>query len=460
LFGGGELMGATLKRGADRRKGTDRRATNPGTVDPQQPLPVETKDETMTTAVMQPCTTSNTAPVITPQSTAAITASGGNAASAIAGTIPAGSSVVMMWATSTSGPWTAIRDTPIAAPATVSAVVAGAPAGTAIVVRTILTDTATHTESRAPAADTTFTTLAGAGDPSCPPAVMSKQRTVDLMGGSARFSDGTFAGYNGNPALGFTNSSSGGGGSETQLGAKLRHLGTSYTCQDARLPPLMINWAVYGRKNRADTTDYNQAVEIVWRPLWGRIKAGQPGAGSHVQLTNPSNTTPFVAGSIGQDGTSGDYRTAIPTKCGAKMFVPTNGDVRHPNASQAGPLVNGNPAYADVAGLVGNVAGESRFDDVSGAFWARLVPLNESLPMGSVTANPVLIQSSADAYPTTNYTAGCDAGVASTGNKELTATWQQFSWHTSTDATQVSVFSGTAGVSDASYSANPPPGYA
>lgn len=299
-----------------------------------------------------------------------------------------------------------------------------------------------------------------------PPAQRSAQRLVDCMSipGAINNSsiDDWWAGWN-YPAHRY--------GAVNSIGARLKHNSNLY--QECQISPwrellatLYIQWITTAFKFPRDN-NHNVGIELVPMPSYYRIRPDlNSGRIEWGVLATPNGG---VEGSyIASSGVSVAYPPA--------SFIIGNGRIRkmpgdwilHPWAVQSnGSILT--PITSMVSQDTNNPYADSRVDCITGDWWVRLVPFDESQPLNhDLNANPVLLTAAADPYinfPRMNNgvpmpATACIQPIASSGVIRVTTSWQQVGFMTSVDAPDLHTNQAYSGISNAEFLANPPPGFA
>lgn len=312
-------------------------------------------------------------------------------------------------------------------------------------------------------------------EPLEPPTVLSSQRVVHLMTRTRHPTNDpnfTARGYGAHafgPVIG--------------LGATLKHEYANATPYPGpgycpvqygwrgRLARIYIDWLTVAHRY-VPPSDHNQAVEWVARGAWARIRPSLNGGQKQwVRLNNPTGryavglitAGPSLGGSLQERNFGRVTRLMTDRVLHPWAYVnPWSAETNNQVDSDIFALAAQNPADPN---------SDSRFDCIVASWWARVVPWDEALPLGDITANPILAVCAADPYvdrylngyalpPHSLLGSVCEAAVSSSDIVQLTTEWQQLSYATLTDAPiKHTVNLDLAGVSSTEFLTSLPPGY-
>ena len=300
-----------------------------------------------------------------------------------------------------------------------------------------------------------------------PPSTLSSQRLATLMNTSADPSDGNnWVNGWGYPPNRY--------GALLSIGARLKHRtniynGCNITPYQDMLATTYIKWLTISFKFPRSSGS-NVGIEMVPNVTWGRIRPDLNGGKKEwVQLNVPTGGVSI--GIIDPSGqTTGGLSPGDVLQGGRIVRLPHNAII-HPWAIISGNIT-GNHIDAPIKNLVSqNPAddyADSRLDCIVCDWWIRLVPFNEALPMSNdFVNNPVICVASADPYVSkdgqrryglTN-DGQCVSAVAASPVVQLTTTWQQVGYFTSTDAPDKHTTLPYAGISTSEFLSSVPPGY-
>lgn len=282
---------------------------------------------------------------------------------------------------------------------------------------------------------------------SCTPPPLSLAQLIDDMLLTGQDNNDNFIPGYGYPAHRF--------GGSTNLGSNLKHgsgqadwytsCGGSY---GSSLASWILPWLITGLHGNP-LTDYNAAIEVVRNPVLVRNRNtgawSQAIAGSKVDLGGEF---------LGTDNqsTSGSLEVRS-TACGGQKIRLTPGGLPHPylgSIVDLSNLVAANPSNA--------ANSTSVIDAMVGSVSVRLVPWNDALPIGNISAaNKPMVVYGMDPYVGPgNKPGGCTGAMASGRIRTLTTNWLQIGAYNALDATAGNP---NSGISVSSIQNNPPPGY-